>query len=332
MRAATIHEYGEAEVLRIEEVDVPEMGPRDLLIEVHAASVNPVDWKIRSGSQRAIIRYDLPHVLGLDASGVVVAVGSEVDQFVVGDEVFCSPTHKRSGTYAEYVAVDQSAVALKPKSIDHQGAASLPLVGLTAWEALISKARLAPGQRVLILAGSGGVGTFAIQLAKDRGAEVATTCSTRNVELVRKLGADHVIDYTKDDFAETLENYDVVLDTLGGEERKRARTILRRGGYLATLVSGIPEAANRLGPTVGVVAVGCEMLGFMLGSRLLHGVRTSWVLRPDDGKVLARIATLVDAGKIEPVIDRVYPLEEIAAAHEYSESGRARGKIVIALK
>lgn len=332
MKAAQIHEYGAARVLRVEEVDEPWVGPHDVLIEVHAAAVNPVDWKIRSGAQRAIIRYELPHVLGLDASGVVVRVGSKVDKFFVGDEVYCSPSHKRSGTYAEYVAVDQSAVALKPASIDYQAAASLPLVGLTAWEALVTKARLGRGQRVLIQAGSGGVGTFAIQLAKHLGAEVATTCSTRNTGLVKELGADHVIDYSKENFDEVLSGYDVVLDTLGGKQRRRALSVLRRGGRLVTLVSGIPEAAKRFGPTLAIVVVALKMLGFMIESLLLHGVRTSWIVRPSDGAVLTKIAALVEEGKVRPVIDRMFALEEIVAAHEYSESGRARGKIVIDVK
>ncbi len=329
MKAARIHEYGGPEVLRVEQIDRPEVGPDDVLIQVHAASVNPVDWKIRGGLQRGVIRYELPHVLGLDASGVVVRVGAEVKKFTIGDEVYCSPSHKRSGTYAEYVAVDQSEVALKPRSIDHLGAASLPLVGLTAWDALVSTMRLAPGERVLVLAGSGGVGTFAIQLAKHLGAEVATTCSARNVELVRNLGANHVIDYTHERFDELLRDYDAVLDTLGGEERRRALSILRRGGRMVTLLAGVPEATKRFGPTLGVVVVGLQMLGFKMKSRFSHGVRTSWVIRPSSGAVLEEIAALVDRGKIKPVIDRVFSLDDITAAHEYSGSGRARGKIVI---
>lgn len=332
VRAARIHKYGGPEVLRVERVERPAVGPRDVLIEVHAASVNPVDWKIRSGFQRAIIHYKLPHVLGLDASGVVVEAGTEVNRFAVGDEVYCSPTHRRSGTYAEYVAVDQSAVALKPTSIDHLEAASLPLVGLTAWEALVTTARLTANERVLILAGSGGVGTFAIQLAKHLGAEVATTCSARNAELVTELGAHRVIDYKSERFDEVLSDYDVVLDTLGGEERRRALSILRSGGRMATLQAGVPEATKRFGPTLGIVIVGFQILGFKVRSRLLSGVRTSWVLRPSDGGVLEEVAALVDCGKIKPVIDRAFSLDDIAAAHEYSESGRARGKIVIRVK
>lgn len=319
-------------MLRIEQVDTPKVGPRDVLIEVHAAAVNPVDCKIRSGLQRGIIRYKLPHVLGLDASGVIVEVGCEVNKFAVGDEVYCSPNHKRLGSYAEYVAVDQKGVALKPKAIAHGSAASLPLVGLTAWHALVTTARLAAGERILILAGSGGVGTFAIQLAKHLGAEVATTCSPRNADLVRRLGADRVIDYTSERFDALLRDYDVVLDTQGGEERERALTVLRSGGRMVTLVAGIPEATKRFGPTLGIVKVGFAMLGFKTRSRLLHGVRTSWMTRPNDGAVLEKIAALVDGGRIEPVVDRVLSLDDIASAHEYSESGRARGKIVISIK
>ncbi|MCA9609375.1 MAG: zinc-binding dehydrogenase, partial [Myxococcales bacterium] len=223
MRAARIHAYGAPDVLQVDEVPDPEPGPRDLLVEVHASSINPVDYKIRSGGQRALIHYRLPWILGLDFSGVVRKVGAKVTRFQVGDEVYGSPTHRRPGCYAELLCVDERQAARKPRNMTHAEAASIPLVGMTAWGALVVQGRLRAGEKALITAGSGGVGSFAIQLAKSLGAHVATTCSARNAELVRSLGADEVIDYREQRVEEVLSGYDYVLDALGGEERERER-------------------------------------------------------------------------------------------------------------
>lgn len=329
MRAARIHRYGPPEVFQIEDVPDPEPGPRDVLVEVHASSVNPVDYKIRSGGQRAIIHYRLPWTLGLDFSGVVAAVGRKVKRLQVGDEVYGSPTHRRQGCYAERVLVDERAVAIKPRNLSHREAASIPLVGLTAWDALVVKGRLRRGQRALIHAGSGGVGTFAIQLAKDLGAHVATTCSARNEELVRSLGADEVIDYRERRFDEELRDYDFVLDALGGETRERSFRVLRRGGRLATMIGGVPAATKKHGVALGLVVAGARLTSVTLRGRLIHGVQVHHVLRESDARLLAPITQRIEAGVIRAVVDRVYPLEEIADAHRYSESGRARGKIVI---
>ncbi|MBX3273367.1 MAG: NADP-dependent oxidoreductase [Sandaracinaceae bacterium] len=329
MRAARIHEYGPPEALRVEEVPRPAPGPRDVLVEVHAASVNPVDYKIRSGAQRALIHYRLPWILGLDFSGVVVEVGAAVARFRVGDEVYGSPTHRRPGTYAEYLCVDERQAAHKPTNLTHLEAASIPLVGLTAWDALVVKGRLRAGQRALIHAGSGGVGTLAIQLAKALGAHVATTCSERNAELVRSLGADEVIDYRAQRFDEVLSGYDFVLDALGGEERVRSFRVLRRGGRLATMIGGFPEAAEKYGPWRGApVAIG-GLVAVTLRGLLMHGVTVHHVLREPDGRLLEPLTRLLEDGAIRAVIDRVYPLAEIAEAHRHQETGRARGKIVI---
>jgi len=331
MRAATIHAYGGPEVLRIEDIAPPAVGRRDVLIDVHAASVNPVDVKLRSGVQRAVVRYRLPVVLGLDLSGVVVAVGTDVTRFAPGDEVFASPTHRRQGTYAELVAVDEAELAHKPARLSHVEAASLPLVGETAWQCLITAAKLAPGERVFIQAGSGGVGTFAIQLAKHVGATVATTCSTRNVELVQRLGADIVVDYTCERYDDILHDYDVVLDSLGGRDAYRARRLLRRGGRLVSIASGLPDAVARRGAYLGTALTACRLAWFAMTSRWL-GKSASLVIRKPDGGQLARIAALVDAGAIQPVVSQTFPLEEVAAAHRALETGRTRGKIVLALK
>lgn len=329
MRAVRIHEYGDPDVLTLEQVDDPQVGKRDVLIRVHAASVNPIDWKIRTGAQRGAVRLTLPWILGMDVSGVVEAVGDEVDRFAVGDEVWSSPTHKRPGTYAERVAIDVDAVAHKPSSIDHRQAASLPLVGLTAWDCLVRAADVQPGQKVLIQAGAGGVGTVAIQLAKKLGAHVATTCSERNVAFVKELGADEVIDYQKAQFEDVLSDYDVVLESLGGEMYKRSLSVLRRGGHLTSINSGLPAATARYGPNLGVFMVACRLLKDKVTSRLGRGVKTSIVVRKPSGDNLAALGALVDEGAIRPVIAEVFELERVADAHRASQSGRTRGKNVI---
>jgi alcohol dehydrogenase len=331
MRAARIHQYGPPEVLTLDEVPDPSPGPRDVLVRVHAASVNPVDWKIRSGGQRALIHYRLPWTLGLDFSGEVIAKGDRVTRFEVGDHVYGSPTHRRPGTYAELLAVDERAIAKKPTNLSHEEAASIPLVGLTAWDALITKGRLAKGQKVLVHAGSGGVGTFAIQLAKSRGAYVATTCSEKNQALVRSLGADEVIDYRSARFEDTLSDFDLVLDALGGETRERSLSILKRGGRLTTMIGGFPAATKKHGVVLGALVAVFTIASLMLRAFLFHGVRVHNVLRASDGRLLESITALIEEGSIAPVIDSVMALDEIVAAHHHSESGRARGKIVIKL-
>lgn len=332
MRAARIHAYGPPEVLVIDDVPEPVAGPRDVLIEVHASSVNPVDTKIRSGGQRGVIRYSLPHTLGLDVSGVVKAVGDRVTEFEVGDEVVSSPTHRRPGCYADYVAIDASAVAKKAPSLSHTDAASLPLVALTAWQGLVDFGGVKEGDRVFVQAGSGGVGSVAIQIAKHFGAHVATTCSTRNVELVESIGADQIIDYTKEDYAAVLSDIDIVVDNLGYEHLPKARAILKRGGCLAMNVGGIPAATKAYGPNLGAVVALSNVVGFTVASRLFHGVRAKSVLRPSDGGRLAKIMALCEEGAIRPVVDSILPLEEIVDAHRRSETGRARGKIVIGVR
>lgn len=332
MRAARIHRYGPPEVFRVDEVAEPSCGPDDVLIDVHASSVNPVDFKIRQGMQRGAIRYRLPWTLGLDVAGEVKAVGDRVQRFKPGDRVYGSPTHRRPGCYAESTVIAQSQLAPMPTNLDFQQAASIPLVGLTTWAALVDFAKLQSGERVLIHAGAGGIGTFAIQLAKVLGAEVATTCSTRNLELVQRLGADRAIDYTEQQYDDVLADYDVAYDTLGGEHTLRSRRILRRGGRLPSIVAGVPAATKRYGPNLGVLVSLTQMIGLTLVSKLRYGIAARNILRPSDGGKLERITELIEAGKIEPVIDRVFPLEEIAEAHRYSETGRARGKIVIAVR
>ena len=329
MLAMRIHEYGAPDVFRADEVDRPTPGPRDLLVRVHATAVNPVDWKLRSGGQRNIIHYKLPWILGLDVSGVVEEVGARVTRFAVGDEVWSSPTHRRPGCYAEYTCIDEREAGRKPARISHVEAASMPLVGLTAYQCLVESARLQSGERVLIHAGAGGVGSFAIQLAKHLGAQVVTTCSARNADFVRALGADEVIDYTKGSFADACEPVDVVLDTIGPNILDDNVRVLRPGGRIANISVDIPELVARHGPILGSLAIAGDMVKLMAVPFHRKTIRSRHVIKRSDGEQLDVIAGLVESGAIRPVIDRVLPLREVAEAHRYGETNRARGKIVL---
>ena len=332
MKAAIIRGYGGPEAFEVTQMPMPRCGPKDVLVEVHAASVNPVDWKIRQGYQRAVVRRSMPAILGLDVSGVVVEVGDQVTGYAPGDAVFSSPTHARQGTYAEYIAIDADEIAHKPGNISHVEAASLPLVGQTAWCCLVHKARLTSGEKVFIEAGSGGVGTFAIQLARHLGAEVATTCSARNAELVRDLGADRVIDYTRERFEEVLDPQDVVLECMGGDAKARAARILKRGGRLTSINSNMVPRNKRYGPYLAVVVSAGALGWWMFSSRLFRGVRAWPVVRSPSGSDLAEIAALVEQGAIRAVIDQTFSLDDIAEAHRASQSGRTRGKIGIVVR
>lgn len=329
MRAARIHEYGPPEVLRVEEVAVPAPRPRDVLIRVCATSVNPVDWKIRSGGQRNVVRYSLPWILGLDVSGVVEAVGSRVTRFRVGDEVWSSPIHSRPGAYAEKICVDERHAALKPKNLTHDEAASMPLVGLTAYQCIVEKGRLSKGETVLVHAGSGGVGSFAIQLAKHLGARVVTTCSARNEAFVRELGADEVVDYTKQKIEDVVQNVDLVLDSLGEPAFDSNLAVVRRGGRISNITVDVPSHVERYGSVLSIFTLGATMARMYVASWWKKRVRFRHVLKRCDGEQLAAIAKIVEAGGIRPTIDRVLPLDAIADAHRHSESHRARGKIVV---
>ena len=306
MKAVRIHRYGGAEVLSYEDMPMPEHGPGELLVRVHAAGVNPIDWKIREGHYRMLIRFELPTVLGWDVSGVVEKVGAQVSGFRPGDEIFARPDIKRGGTYAEYVAIRASDAARKPKSIDHVHAAAVPLAGLTAWQALFDKAGLKEGQRVLVHAAAGGVGHFAVQLAKWKGAFVAGTASGRNEALLRSLGADRVVDYARERFEDVVAPVDVVLDTMGGDTGRRSWKILKRSG---TLVSVLDIAA----PLKGA----------------LRMKRGRFLLIEPNAAELAQIAALIDAGRVKPLVENVFPLAGARRAHELSQTGRVRGKIVL---
>jgi NADPH:quinone reductase-like Zn-dependent oxidoreductase len=308
MKAVRIHQYGDRNVLKFEDSPIPGINSDDVLVRTVAASVNPVDWKIREGYLKEMIHYSMPLTLGWDVSGIITELGDNVTDFKVGDCVYSRPDISRDGTYAEYVAIRASEIALKPASITHSEAASLPLAGITAWEVLITVAQISEGQKVLIHAGSGGVGSLAIQLAKSRGAYVIATTSAKNSELVASLGADEVIDYTTQDFTEVVKDIDVVFDTLGGDIQTGSWSVLKSGGILVSIVSPPSEEKAK------------EL-----------GVKSAFVFIQPSAYILEQLAQLVDQGKIRPIIGAEFTLEDINKAHELSESGRAVGKIVLSV-
>jgi len=329
MKAVRIHAYGDADVLRFEDVAPTKLGPRDLRIAVRATAVNPVDYKLRSGAQRAVVPLSMPWTLGMDVSGVVTEVGREVDGFAVGDQVFASPSHRRMGCYAEEVVVRADECAHKPASLTHVEAASLPLVGLTAYNALVDACRIEPGQKVLIQAGAGGGGTVAIQLAKHLGAEVYTTCSDRNVAMLEGLGADRVIDYRAERFEDVAKGCDAVLESMGGDHLDRALATVRPRGTVASITPGLPDYTKRHGAWLGVLVFGVHLVRRTVAAWMRNGTKLKLVTRRASGANLAKLARLVDEGAIRPVIDRVFRLDEAAEAHRYIETGRARGKVVL---
>jgi alcohol dehydrogenase len=330
MKAFVLERYGKQRALRLADIPKPELRDDEVLVEVHAAGVNLLDSKIRDGEFKLILPYHLPLILGHDVAGVVVEVGPRVRQFKPGDEVYARPDDFRIGTFAEYVPVKEASLALKPKGLTMEETASIPLVGLTAWQVLIERAKLKKGQRVLIHAGSGGVGTFAIQLAKHVGAVVATTTSTANVDWVKALGADIVIDYRKEDFATLLRDYDVVVNSLGGEVLDKSLRVLKPGGKLIS-ISGPPDAdfAKEIGLS-WILRQLMRLLSYRISRKARRrGVSYSFLFMRASGDQLREIGRLMDSGTIRPVVDRVFPFESTNEAMAYVESGRAKGKVVV---
>src|SRR5438874_13655224 len=308
MKAFIVDRYGNNDGVRSGEMPDPEVRDDDVLVQIHAASVNPLDLKIRRGNLKLILPYRLPFVLGNDLAGVVVRVGSRVRRFKLGDEVYARPDQDRIGAFAEFISIKEDAVASKPKELTMEEAASIPLVGLTAWQALIERASLKAGQKVLIHAGSGGVGTFAIQLAKHVGATVATTTSTANVDLVRSLGADIVIDYRKEDFADVLRDYDVVLNSLDKVTLEKSLRVLKPGGQLIS-ISGPPDAAfARSQAKSWVLRMIMGLLSYGIRTKAKRrGIKYSFLLMRANGGQLTELTSLIDKGIIRPVVDRVFP-------------------------
>lgn len=333
MKAFIVDRYRKKEPLRYGDMPEPVPGQDDVLVEIHAAGLNPLDSKIRDGAFKAFIPYRPPFILGHDLAGVVVGIGSNVRRFKLGDEVYARPRDGRIGTFAERIAIDQADVALKPGTIGMEEAASIPLVALTAWQALVERAGLEQGQKILIHAGSGGVGTIAIQLAKHLGATVATTTSTANVDLVKRLGADIVIDYRNQEFDKLLSGYDVVLTSLDGTTLRKSLDILKPGGKLIS-ISGPPDPnfAREQGLSWLLRQV---MRLLSLGIRrkaAARGVHYSFLFMRANGNQLGQITTLIDKGIIRPVVDRIFPFGDTNEALAFVETGRAKGKVVVKLR
>ena len=333
MKAFTVDRYGKKDALRLADAPTPELRDDEVLVQVHAAGVNLLDSKIKTGEFKLILPYRLPLILGHDVAGVVVQVGPRVRQFKLGDEVYARADDFRIGTFAEFVPVKETSLALKPKGLTMEEAASIPLVALTAWQALMEKAQLKKGQKVFIQAGSGGVGTFAIQLAKHLGATVATTTSTANVALVKSLGADVVVDYKTQDFEDVLRDYDVVLNSQDNKTLLKSLRVLKPGGKLIS-ISGPPDPA--FGQEIkapGLIRLVLRLLssGVRRKAKSL-GVAYAFLFMKANGSQLREITRLFDAGTIRPVVDRVFPFAETNAALAYVEAGRAKGKVVIKLR
>jgi len=308
MKAIVIDQYGDKDKLKEKELSKPEPDSDEVLIEIHAAGINPIDWKLRYGYLKEKFPFDFPIVLGWDAAGIVEKVGKNVDSLQKGDRVFVRPELTNRGTYAEYTTAKEDLVANMPENISFKEAAAVPLAGLTAYQILVDVGNLDSGDKVLIHAGAGGVGSFAIQIAKNMGAYVATTASTKNVDFLKSLGADEVIDYTKEDFSEVLEDYDLVIDTLGGEIQDKSLTILKNGGMLVSIVEEPDqEKAEKL------------------------NVKTKFHWLIPDGKELAALAEMMENQTLKPVVGTVFPFTDqgLKEAHELSETHHARGKIVI---
>lgn len=306
MKAVRIHAYGGPELLHYEEIPRPALNPDDILIRVRSAAVNPVDWKIREGYLQGFLKHQLPLILGWDVSGEVVEIGPEATGFKIGDAVYARPNIERDGSYAEYIAVKASETAHKPATLDHDHAAAVPLAALTAWQALVGAAQIQTGQTVLIHAAAGGVGTFAVQLAKSKGARVIATASSVNSGIVAELGADQFIDYTQTRFEDAIKDVDVVFDTVGGETQQHSWQVLKPGGMLVSIVDP-PEEKTAAD----------------------HGARSAFVFVQPNGQQLTAIARLIEEGRMKPMIHCVLPLTEARQAQVISQGGHARGKIVL---
>lgn len=334
MKAFVVNKYGKEEKLHLTDVVEPSVKENEVLVQIHASAINVLDTLIRNGDFKIFLPYKTPFVNGHDMAGIIIEVGAKVTKFKVGDEVYARPSDYRIGTFAEYIAVNENDLALKPKNLSMEEASSIPLVGLTSWQALVEISKLKKGQKVFIQAGSGGVGTFAIQLAKHIGAFVATTTSSTNMELVKSLGADLVIDYKKEDFATILKEYDVVLHSNKDVKvLENSLKILKQGGTLVSL-TGPPTAefAKQIG-----LGWHLQMLTNLLSMSVRRkakklNVNFKFLFMRADGKQLNEITSLIEAGKIHPVIDKIFPFEQTNEAISYVETGRAKGKVVVKVK
>ena len=304
MRAVAYQNYNSN--IEIIEVEKPKLQDKSVLVEVHAAGINPIDNILHAGYLQQMLELSFPHIMGYDVSGIVVEVGKDVRSVKVGDEVFARPNQEDAGSIAEFARVHENELAIKPKNMTHIDAASVPLAGLTAWQALVTKGNINRGDKVLIHAGSGGVGTFAIQIAKYFGAEVTTTTSSKNEDLVKSLGADLVIDYTTQSFENELSNYDLVIDAIGGDTLTKSFKVLKKGGRLVSIKGQDTENLAKE-----------------------YGVNFEWFFMSPDGEMLTEIVSLISQGTIKTVIDSTYSMKQAPEAFEQLAKGRAKGKIVI---
>ncbi|ANL45244.1 MULTISPECIES: NADP-dependent oxidoreductase [Rhizobium] len=332
MKAFVVDKYKKKGALRLASLPEPELQDNDVLVRIQATAVNQLDSKVRDGEFKLILPYRPPFVLGHDLAGTVVKVGTRVRRFKVGDEVYARPRDHRVGTFAEFIAIDEADAALKPSNLSMSEAASVPLVGLTAWQALVEVGKIKPGQKVFIQAGSGGVGTFAIQLAKHLGAAVATTTSAENAELARSLGADVVIDYKTQDFEKILSGYDLVLNSQDPKTLEKSLGVLKPGGRLIS-ISGPPDPAfaRALGLNLFLKLVLWLLSRGVRRKAKRLGVAYSFLFMRAEGRQLGEIARLIEQGVIRPVVDKVFPFEKTGDALAYVETGRAKGKVVIAV-
>ncbi|MBP2541191.1 NADP-dependent oxidoreductase [Agrobacterium sp. CCNWLW32] len=332
MKAFVVDKYKKKAPLRLADMPDPVIGANDVLVRIEATAINLLDSKVRDGEFKLFLPYRPPFLLGHDLAGTVIHVGANVRQFKSGDEIYARPRDGRIGTFAEMIAVDASDLALKPKSLSMEQAASIPLVGLTAWQALVEVGKVKPGQKVFIQAGSGGVGTFAIQLAKHLGATVATTTSTANIELVKSLGADVVIDYKRQDFEQVLSGCDLALNSQDAKTLAKSVNVLKPGGKLIS-ISGPPDVPFAKSLRLSLIL---RLVTRMLSRGILkraksRGVDYSFLFMRAEGQQLREIAKLIDNGAIRPVVDKVFPFARTADALAYVETGRAKGKVVVAV-
>lgn len=328
MKAAYINRYGNIDDVQLDEQSKPPITENDVLIKIHAASINPLDLRVLDGEFKAIQPVKFPFILGNDFAGTVVQVGPNVKQFKAGDEVYAKTD--QNGAFAEYTVVHQSSLALKPQNISMELAASLPLVSLTAWQALVEIAKVQAGQKVLIHAGSGGVGSIAIQLAKHLGATVATTTSGKNAQWVKVLGADIIIDYKTTDFEKELKDYDVVLDTQGGKILEKSLNVLKRGGRIIS-ISGPPDRAFAEAIKANwLLKCVIPLLSWSIRNKAKkRGISYSFLFMQPNGQQLSEISKLVESEKINPIVDKIYTFSEIKDAFQYVNTGRAKGKVIL---
>ena len=330
MKALVLKRYGRAGETEFADISKPVIKADEILVKVHAAGINPVDYMIPKGLFKPILKFKLPATMGSDLAGVVVEVGSRVTRFKVGDAVFASTFDLGFGSLAEFAAVPEHAAALKPVNLDFVQAASIPMVGLTSWQALSERAQLKPGQKVFIPAGAGGIGTFAIQLAKHLGAKVGTSTSTGNVEFVRGLGADEVIDYKKQEFEDVLHGYDAILGTIRGDGLEKTLRIVKPGSRVVSLV-GPPDAAFAQARGMNFFM---KFIFGLLSRKIIslakkQDAKYSFLFVRPDGRQLAKIGELIETSRIRPVIDKVFPFGQAKEGLAYLEEGRAKGKVVV---